>query len=131
MTHAATVSLNLIFHSNIDQTKELLHCECYFWLPSQLLSCTTGKLRLCGSSGCWTLASHRGGPFSILGDFMCDSLWKRWHFSRFFSYFFRFPLTLIIPPSLHTHPLCPLKCAIVLTGSTLSHARSLSWSLHV
>jgi hypothetical protein len=38
MTHAATVSLDLIFHSNIDQTKEQVHCECSFGLPSQLLN---------------------------------------------------------------------------------------------
>jgi hypothetical protein len=44
-------------------------------------------------------ASHGGGPGSRSGQSMWDLWWKKWHWDRFFSEFFGFPVN-IIPPSL-------------------------------
>jgi hypothetical protein len=40
------------------------------------------------------LASHCGGPGSILGQFMWNLWWAKWHWDRFFPEFFGFPLSI-------------------------------------
>jgi hypothetical protein len=39
-------------------------------------------------------AYHRGGPGSILGQSMWDLWWTKWHWDKFFSEYFGFPLSI-------------------------------------
>jgi hypothetical protein len=61
----------------------------------------SSKFKPWHSSGGETLASHRGHPGPIPGDFKCDASWIKWHCSRFLFEFFGFFLLNIIPSPLH------------------------------
>jgi hypothetical protein len=45
-------------------------------------------------SGGYSPASHRGGPGSIPGRSMWDLWWTKWHWDRFLSEYFGFPLSI-------------------------------------
>jgi len=49
---------------------------------------------LCHGSGSWSLAYHSGVPSSILDQSMWDLWWTKWRWDRFFSKYFRFPLSV-------------------------------------
>jgi hypothetical protein len=50
--------------------------------------------RPCNGSDGYSPASHRGGPGSIPGQSMWDLWWTKWHWDRFFSEYFGFPLSI-------------------------------------
>jgi hypothetical protein len=82
------------------------------------------------------LASHQIDLSSVPDDLKSDLWWMNWHWSRFFSKFFSFPLLIIIPPLLHTrlpppHEVCnsPDQGAHYHTLGPKLGASSLTWHL--
>lgn len=83
---------------------DLLSVPWKWWMLQNLIDIQHTP-RKCDGWGCLLLASHHTGPGSVLGHYMWDMLWTKWHWDRFLSDYLSFPPIIIIPPMPHAHSL--------------------------
>jgi hypothetical protein len=62
-------------------------------------SCYLLSLEPLHSSGGYTPATQHGSPSSLPGQSMWDFWWTKWHWGKFISEYFGFPLWIITLPS--------------------------------
>jgi hypothetical protein len=78
-------------------------------------------------SGCWSPASHRRGPGSILGRSIWDLWWTKWHWDRFPPVNFILPVLhykekRIFITGLHNKP-SRLRCVRSICCGALHHTK--------
>jgi hypothetical protein len=97
-----TLTSDLTFtNSTFRQHSTLMY---FVWSSKQTATISLHALAFCNrdeGSGCYSSASHLGGPGTIPGQLMWDLWWTKWHWDRFFPRVLRFSPVNFIPPVLH------------------------------